>query len=381
MTPLAPLPHRHPSLRVLTIDGGPAALLQVHLLGSLEKELPGFLAKTEMFAGTSDGAFLSLFLASRLAKGKTSAAALDEAVPFMRRIIEALHATPWGVLRLVSGLRPLDTSRKLRALLRSDEGYGDMRFGELDRKMLIVSLDADQWKAKLFRNFETLEPVPREPDDTMFLADAALASSAFPMYLPIHGRGDGGHFVDGGLVANNPAMCALANALQYMKLAHSNIPVRHLRDWLPGVRLLSLGALECRKERGSIERSWLAGLLNLVCGDASLLGCPLPLGDVPWGWLDWLVLRPLFLADLTSQGSVEVSASQCRDLLDTSFHRFAPPIEEIKVAMRATLIPPARICADVEAAAKAIAAGPLFQALVAWAKAHWMPDQDGSADG
>lgn len=367
-----PLPDGLPSLRVLTIDGGPAALLQVHLLRRLQHEVPGFLEQTEMFAGTSDGAFLSLFLASRLARGVTGSRALDEAKPFMRRVLEALHATPCGVLGLVSGLLPLDRATRLRALLSSPEGYGDMRLRDLDRRMLVVSLDTDTWAPKLFRNFATTAPTPDPGDGDRTLVDVALASSAFPLYLPIHGGEAQGHFVDGGLVANNPAMCALANGLQLQMETHKHVSVRHLRDWLPSVRMLSLGAFECAQERDAIERSWIGGLLKMLCKKAPLHPWPLARGDVHWGWLQWLVLRPLFLVDLTAQGSVSVVSHQCSDLLDEDFFRFDPSIQEINVALRATLAPPRVVCELLEARAAEIAGDDYFKKFVAWAKDRWM---------
>ncbi len=377
MTPNTPLPDGLPSLRVLTIDGGPAALVQVHLLRRMQEEVPGFLEQTEMFAGTSDGAFLSLFLASRLARGVSGMRALEEAKHFMRRVLEALHATPCGMLSLLSGLGPLDHAHRLRAMLSSPEGYGDMKLRDLDRRMLVVSLGADTWAPRLFRNFPTASPAPDAGDGDLTLVDVALASSAFPLYLPIHGGrggaiGDAGHFVDGGLVANNPAMCALANALQYQMATHKHVNVHHLRDWLPSVRMLSLGAFECGKERSLIERSWLGGLLKLACEASPLRAWPLKRRDVNWGWLQWLVLRPLFLVDLMAQGSVAVVSHQCRDLLDEDFFRFAPAIEEINTALRATLAPPGEVCAQLEARAAEIASGDYFKSVVSWAKNRWM---------
>ncbi|MFO0653277.1 MAG: patatin-like phospholipase family protein, partial [Polyangiales bacterium] len=308
--------------------------------------------------------------------GVSGMRALDEAKHFMRRVLEALHATPWGMLSLVSGLGPLDHAHRLRKMLSSPEAYGDMKLRDLDRRMLVVSLGADTWAPKLFRNFATVSPTPDPGDGDLTLVDVALASSAFPLYLPIHGGGKriGGseHFVDGALVANNPAMCALANALQYQMETHKHVNVRHLRDWLPSVRLLSLGAFECGKERDLIERSWLGGLLKLACESSPLRSWPLSSGNVNWGWLQWLVLRPLFLVDLMAQGSVAVVSHQCRDLLDEDFFRFAPSIEEINTALRATLSPPAVVCALLEARAAEIASGDYFKSVVSWAKNRWM---------
>jgi hypothetical protein len=43
--------------RILSFDGGPNTLSYLGCLLALEEQVPGFLARTDLFAGTSDGAF------------------------------------------------------------------------------------------------------------------------------------------------------------------------------------------------------------------------------------------------------------------------------------------------------------------------------------
>ena len=78
------------------------------------------------------------------------------------------------------------------------------------------------WKAKFFQNFES-DPGDRDE----LVVDVAMRTSAAPTFFPMY-QG----YVDGGVVANNPSMCALAQALDPRAAA-----ARQVAD----VTLLSVG--------------------------------------------------------------------------------------------------------------------------------------------
>src|SRR5207248_2705120 len=65
------------------------------------------------------------------------------------------------------------------------------------------AIDPPTWKAKFFHNY----PVPGSDGDQKAI-DVIMRSSAAPTYFRIY---EG--FIDGGVVANNPSMCALAQAV------------------------------------------------------------------------------------------------------------------------------------------------------------------------
>jgi patatin-like phospholipase/acyl hydrolase len=90
--------------------------------------------------------------------------------------------------------------------------FGDMTLGEILPKILISSFDLDNqeidpvrrtWKPKFFHNF-----TGEDSDEREKVVDVALRTSAAPTYFPIY-QG----FIDGGVVAGNPAMCAVSQAL------------------------------------------------------------------------------------------------------------------------------------------------------------------------
>ena len=93
------------------------------------------------------------------------------------------------------------------------ETFGEATLDDLlPRHELVPSFDLDNqalppaprmWKPKFFHNFKGADSDGQEK-----IADVALRRSAAPTYFPAY-QG----YVDGGVVANNPAMSALAQAI------------------------------------------------------------------------------------------------------------------------------------------------------------------------
>lgn len=117
---------------------------------------------------------------------------------------------------------------------------GDTRLGALRSEdglkghVVITSFDLDdrsdadpakrRWKAKIFHNLPTSD---NSGDDLEFAYRVAMRTSAAPTYFASY---DG--FVDGGVFANNPSMCALAQT-QDRRLANP-IP-------FDSIKMLSIG--------------------------------------------------------------------------------------------------------------------------------------------
>jgi hypothetical protein len=141
------------------------------------------------------------------------------------------------------------------------------------------------WKAKFFHNFP--DHPYQKTDAHERIVDVALRSSAAPTFLPVY---DG--FVDGGVVANNPSMCALAQAV------NTETGGQRLDD----IVLLSVGT----------------GLNPLH----------LPARDASWGIWQWM-LRRIKLTDVFIDGTVGLAEYQCRQMLgDRQFHRLNPVLAE-----------------------------------------------------
>lgn len=276
---------------ILSLDGGGIrGVLTAVLLEKLEMAVPGFLGKVDLFAGTSTGAILALGLAHGLSP--TEARQLYEEKGddiFANSYLDDLLDV--GFAR---GARY--SNDNLEAELQGI--FGDQTLGDLSRNVLISSFDLENdipnsphphmWKAKFFHNYGS-----DELDMAASIVDVALRSAAAPTYFPVY-QG----YVDGGIVANNPSMCALAQA-------------KAEGVELDEIVLLSVGTG-----------------LNLR---------HLPQQDADWGWIQWVFqIRPLQnppyespLIDAMLEGSVGLADYQCQQLLGDNYRRLDPELPQV----------------------------------------------------
>ena len=265
--------------RILTIDGGgirgvvPAIVLE-RLCA--EPELASWLDHVDLFAGTSTGGILALGLAAGL-----SVSTIRDL--YEQRSASVFHDTLFDDIRDLGKIIGADYS--IANLQRELERvFGDRTLGSLSRRVLITAFDLDNeapgfrtWKPKLFHNF------PGSDSDAEQLARSVAAyTSAAPTYFE---SVDG--YIDGGVYATNPSMCALAQTQD------PRVPASE-RTLLGDVRLLSLGT----------GRS-----LVYIEGDRH-----------DWGYLQWV--RPLI--SLMLDGTNGIADYQCARILGDRYFRLAP---------------------------------------------------------
>lgn len=264
---------------VLSIDGGGIrGVIPVVLLERIAQALGGtaFLDRVALFAGTSTGGLIALGLAA----GKT----LDELRGLYtqsgRKIFDdSVFDDIKDVGKLIGADYDIEG---LERILRDTLGASTL-LGQLKKRVIVTAFDLDNqsadparrsWKPKVFHNY------PGADTDAGVLAyKAGLYTSAAPSYFPTV---DG--YIDGGVFAPNPAMCALAQTQD-----HRTGEAVALSD----VRLLSLGTGQ--------------SLLRVE-------------GDHDWGYAQWA--KPL--VDLLLDGVGGIADFQCRQLLRDRYHRVAP---------------------------------------------------------
>ncbi|MCP5095123.1 MAG: hypothetical protein GY943_06195 [Chloroflexi bacterium] len=278
--------------RILSLDGGGIrGYLTVLLLERLEEDCPGFLEQFDLFAGTSIGSIIALALAA----GKSPTEVRELFEHYGRYIF---HDS------LIDNVRDMGFAfgakygnKHLKKTLTSF--FGSNQLADLQKRVLVTSFDLDHtpededeqrmWKAKFFHNY------PGEGSDACeFVVNVAMRSSAAPFYFPSY-QG----YVDGFVVANNPAMCALTQAL--------DTAVTHLED----IVLLSLGT----------------GLNPRYISDK----------DTDWGWIKWMIqFNPLHrhwyalpLVYMMWEGGVNLANYQCRQLIHERFHRLDPMLTKL----------------------------------------------------
>ena len=191
---------------ILSLDGGGIrGLLSCKLLERLERLYPGYLEKVNMFAGTSTGGILALGLAAGLSPAEIADLYQKDGLRIFSKNI-------WDKIGDIDRFYYADyKNNALEEALKAK--FGDLRLGDLKKKVMISSFRLDSgsvtkmgvrsWKPKFFQNFDD------DPSDCdQKVVDVALRTSAAPTYFPVY-QG----FADGGLVANNPSMCAVAQAL------------------------------------------------------------------------------------------------------------------------------------------------------------------------
>jgi hypothetical protein len=162
--------------------------------------------------------------------------------------------------------------------------FDQTRLEDLQHRVLITAFDLDNgaidpyertWKPKIFHNF------PGEDNDGAQLAyKVALYTSAAPTYFP---SVDG--YVDGGVFASNPSMCALAQTQD------PRIPEN---PFLSDVVMLSLGT---------------GATMRTIPGERH-----------DWGYVQWA--KPII--DLILDGSTGIADYQCRQILHERYFRLAP---------------------------------------------------------
>jgi patatin-like phospholipase/acyl hydrolase len=264
---------------ILSLDGGGIrGVFTTELLSRLEAVAP-FLAKVDLFAGTSTGGIIALGLAAGLTPDELTSL-------YLALGPEIFPPSPLGPLAILGKLvcAPYDNAALKRALMAAFGSRNLRTLGDLRRRVLVPTFDLDSsegpasrqggprtWKPKFFHNF----PGPGS-DAAAEIVDVALRTSAAPTYFPTY-QG----FVDGGVIANNPSMVALAQAL------HPATGGQKLED----VSVLSLGT---------------GDRLRFIAG---------PTHD--WGYAQWAVP----LSQLIVEGPMDTARYECEQLLGERFWR------------------------------------------------------------
>ena len=212
--------------RVLSFDGGGLkGLISLGVLKKVSAELgsEAWIHEADVYAGTSTGGLIALSLAS----GKS----LDQIIDFYKNFGAGIFNRS-SLYYISSVFKFIHAGYRNTALEGHLENmFGETRLDELKKKVVVVSFDLDikenkrnRWAPKIFHNFEGND------QDKDLLRNVGLYTSAAPTYLPsVEG------FVDGGVCANNPSMCALAQVLDPRNKSQRDIE---------SVRLISIGTGE-----------------------------------------------------------------------------------------------------------------------------------------
>lgn len=287
------------TVKVLAFDGGGVvSLFSLWMIERIQQERPDFLTAVDVFAGTSSGGICSLLLAGSESREDGLAKAID--FWFENPISISLARTAAALSGCVSMYSNASVKKLLRPLLGS-QTLGDLkRRGE---RVVVPAFDLEgpgpggdpTWKPKVFHNLGADD----EPDLAELAFDVALRTSAAPVFFPVV---DG--YVDGGLFANNPSLCAVAQVMaKPLSAARRNRGVA-----AADVRLLSVGT--------GRESSFLKVV------------------NAPWGYRQWLLdpRRPLALVEAFFEAGMLAVDYQCATVLEDGFFRLNPPLADAGLA-------------------------------------------------
>ncbi len=195
-----------PHYNVLSMDGGGIrGILTARIFERIDEVLPGFLERVDLFAGTSTGGLLALGLAS----GKTPKEMRELYQKFADRVFaDSLLDNLKDVGNLVGAEYSAEPLKEVLA-----EYFPGKTLADLPKKVLISTFKLDNegkrpdgvrvWKMKFFHNYPGADS-----DGDQLVVDVGVRTSVAPAYFPVY-QG----YIDGGVSASNPAMCALAQAL------------------------------------------------------------------------------------------------------------------------------------------------------------------------
>ena len=204
-------------IRILSIDGGGIrGIIPATVLAALESRAGQPICRLfDLIAGTSTGGILALGLVKPAPSGEPGYSA-QQLIQLYEQDGAHIFSCPWWQrLPIISLIYSLFASRysatHIDAVLH--KYFGHSRLRDALTPLLIMSYELRKRDPWLFKS----ERAKAEPDHDFPMREVARATSAAPTYFPPLLLRDAPErrqyeLIDGGVYANNPAMCAYVEA-------------------------------------------------------------------------------------------------------------------------------------------------------------------------
>jgi len=277
-----------PPFKVLAIDGGGIrGIIPALILQEIENRTQRLISDLfDMLAGTSTGGIIALGMTLAGDGGKPAKSAQDIVGLYEREGSNIFPGSLHETLHLEALRGAKYAADGVEATL--ERYFGDARLKDALKPVVIPSYDIEKQTPVFFKS----EKAKGDPSYDFLARQVARATSAAPTYFPPEkiDTADPLQYyalIDGGVIANNPAMCAYAEAIKMGCLDNDR-----------GVLMVSLGTGELRH--------------------------PIQYKDATgWGQLEWA--RPVL--DIALQGSSATVDYQLQQLLVTeganqAYYRF-----------------------------------------------------------
>jgi patatin-like phospholipase/acyl hydrolase len=201
--------------RILSIDGGGIrGIIPALILTEIEHRAKRPISDLfDFIAGTSTGGIIALGLVAPSGDGKPKYRAKDLVTLYEEDGEKIFSRSVWHRIRAVGNIAeekyPSDGIERALA-----ERFGNAWLSETIKPVLVTAYDLELREPHFFKTDRAL----KDPRRDFYLAEIARATSAAPTYfeparIQSRAQDDPVALVDGGVFANNPAACALVEAL------------------------------------------------------------------------------------------------------------------------------------------------------------------------
>ena len=231
-------------IRILSIDGGgirgviPGIIL-THVEKIIQKKTGDKNAKLasyfDFFAGTSTGGILvGLYLCPEEDNPLMPRFSAQHAVDlYLKRGPLIFNTSAWKRFTSLRGLNEeIYSEEALEGYLKAY--FRDVKLSQLVKPCLITAYEIEKRRTFFFSKSDAAQ----DSKVDFYLRDVARATSAAPIYFKASRinslSGNIYSFVDGGLFANNPALCGLTDVLKLFSLPEKPISIKD-------IQLFSLG--------------------------------------------------------------------------------------------------------------------------------------------
>lgn len=192
--------------KILSIDGGGIrglipALFLANIEGRLQKPLYSYF---DLICGTSTGGFIAL-AAAKGVKMKELTALYEKKAPLIFP-----KSYPQKAKNLFRDMALYDNKALIKELSNI---FGNGKMSDLKTNAAVTGSNVTSKTIKIFKKPKACSSAKNKnvSDENFYIKDVALATSAAPYYLK-QKKIKNEIFWDGGLWANNPAICALTEA-------------------------------------------------------------------------------------------------------------------------------------------------------------------------
>ena len=241
--------------RILSLDGGGVrGYLSIRLLENVEKHLnekegnvKPLGKRFDLIVGTSTGAII----AGLLAIGK-SAKEIREIYEEDIQIIFGNQVKRNFLSRIIfSKYKPNELQKK------ADRYFGNITFEDVETDLIVTSVDISNMKPRFYKS--TFADNNKERANER-LASAIVASASAPSFFPVaRDLEHSDYLIDGGIVANNPSMVGLTDALTFKRDSKRGTPKP---SGLQDILLLSIGTGNQTEKAYDLKPLLDAGILD-----------------------------------------------------------------------------------------------------------------------